>query len=129
LVSFGGDVFYGPSATLQLELGGIVRGSGYDALNVAGNLTLDGTLNVVLIGGFQPVPGNFFNLFDWGSVSGSFDATNLPVLGNGLTWDFSQFHTNGTLAMVPEPACTAFLIAAASGLLCRKTRHSFQIDG
>jgi T5SS/PEP-CTERM-associated repeat protein len=126
LVSFGGDVIYAPSATLQLELGGLVRGTGYDALDVTGNLTLDGTLNIVLIKNLRPAPGNTFNLFNWGTVSGAFDTINLPLLGGDLGWNTSQLYVDGTIAVIPEPQCTALLIAATLGLMRKKSRSNFR---
>jgi T5SS/PEP-CTERM-associated repeat protein len=120
LVTFGGNVIYGSSATIELELGGTVRGTDYDALDVNGHLTLDGRINVVLVDGFEPQAGTVFNLFDWGAVSGAFDLINLPKINSGLGWDTSQLFTNGTLSVVvPEPTCATLLIVAAGGLLTR----------
>jgi T5SS/PEP-CTERM-associated repeat protein len=120
LVTFGGNVIYGSSATIELELGGTVRGTDYDALDVNGHLTLDGRINVVLVDGFEPQAGTVFNLFDWGAVSGAFDLIDLPKINSGLGWDTSQLFTNGTLSVVvPEPTCATLLIVAAGGLLTR----------
>src|SRR5262249_9191560 len=54
LVTFGGDVGLGAAARLQIELGGTVRGSQYDAIDALGTVMLGGTLDVDLINGFQP---------------------------------------------------------------------------
>jgi fibronectin-binding autotransporter adhesin len=125
-ISFGGDVFYGPSATLQLELAGIAQGSDYDAINVSGDLTLGGTMNIVLAGGFQPSPGALFDLLDWGTIIGKVETVTLPPLGGGLSWDTSQLFVNGTLAVVPEPSSALLLIAGLAPWLIgrRRTRRS-----
>ena len=105
---------------------------GIESLNVAGNLTLDsgsfsafeintagdtadlaissalltfgGTLNVTNIGGAL-IAGDTFNLFDWGTTSGTFSAVNLPGLGVGLAWDQTNLYSTGQIAVaaVPEP--------------------------
>jgi autotransporter-associated beta strand protein len=73
-----------------------------DLAIISGLLTFGGTLNVNNVGGAL-VNGDTFDLFNWGSKSGTFSAVNLPGLDPGLTWDQSQFYTNGTLTVVPEP--------------------------
>ncbi|HSH93064.1 MAG TPA: polymer-forming cytoskeletal protein, partial [Roseimicrobium sp.] len=45
------------------DLGGTIRGDQYDALSIAGPLTLDGGLLVRLINGFVPQDGDRFDLF------------------------------------------------------------------
>ncbi|MDP1903262.1 MAG: LEPR-XLL domain-containing protein, partial [Pseudomonadota bacterium] len=61
------------AATLEMEVGGLGAGTGYDQLNVAGLATLDGTLTVTLIDGFVPNEGDTFDIINFGSVSGRFD--------------------------------------------------------
>jgi autotransporter-associated beta strand protein len=99
------------SGTLVLELGGLTRGTQYDALNITGAASFGGTLSLTLIDGFTPASGNTFNLFDWGSVSGSFATLDLPSLSSGLTWDTSALYTDGTLSVsaIPEPSTYAAL--------------------
>jgi T5SS/PEP-CTERM-associated repeat protein len=88
-VSFVGDVVLGPSSTLQIELGGTVAGTQYDRINVAGDLTLNGTLKISLINGFTPGAGQTFDFLNAGSVAGAFSSLQLPALP-GLTWNTSQ---------------------------------------
>lgn len=99
-VTFGGDLVCGGSLVTMMELGGLARGSQYDAIQVAGDLTLDGTLALSLINGFQPVAGNWFDLFDWGTLTGTFDVLDLPALAEGLTWETGELYTTGSLAVV-----------------------------
>jgi autotransporter-associated beta strand protein len=65
-----------------------------DLLSVSGNLACGGALNVVLIGTNVLSVNDTFNLFDWGTLSGNFSATNLPA---GYLWDTSQLNVNGTI--------------------------------
>jgi hypothetical protein len=122
LVTFGGDVIYRPTATITLEIGGLTRGTGYDALDVAGTLTLDGKLIVSFVNAFEPRQGDAFHLFKWGSVAGAFDTMNLPALRSELQWDTSGLYTTGRLSIVPEPTCAALLFAMFTSLLARGRR-------
>ncbi|HEY3394101.1 MAG TPA: hypothetical protein VGK58_15415, partial [Lacipirellulaceae bacterium] len=98
-VSFAGDVVLGPDSTLQIELGGTAAGTQYDQINVAGELTLGGTLEISLINGFTPSAGQSFDILNWGSLSGAFSLVALPSL-EGLAWDTSQLAT-GILSVAP----------------------------
>jgi len=103
----------GSTGVLEIQIGGLVRGTEYDALNVTGALTFDGQLDVTLLNGFLPASGASFNLFDWGSASGTFATVNLPDLGPGLAWDTSSLYTTGELDVVtsaiPEPSTYAIM--------------------
>jgi len=99
LVSYGGNVVFGPASTLKIELGGTVRGAMYDALNIAGNLATENALEVSLINGFTPSIGQTFDILNWGSLSGQFVSLSLPALP-GAAWDTSQLYVNGTLKVV-----------------------------
>ena len=94
------DYVQGAAATLEIELGGTVRGNGYDAMIVGGDLTLDGNLNVaVKVGRYEPQAGDLFDILDFEPVnlSGSFNAVNLPALSSGLAWDDTNLYTTGEL--------------------------------
>lgn len=110
-ISFGGDVSFGVDASLEIELGGLTAGSQHDKLSIAGDLALDGELEVSLINGFNPSAGQSFNILDWGSLAGTFSSISLPTLA-GLSWNTSQLYTTGVLSV------------AAAGLL-----GDFNLDG
>jgi hypothetical protein len=76
----------GSNAVLEIELGGKTPGTGYDQLQVGGNASLKGTLNVELYDGYVPAAGQRFDVVRSASVSNAFKATNLPALGPGLSW-------------------------------------------
>jgi hypothetical protein len=97
--TFGGNVSLGSTANLKMELGGNSPGSQFDQLHVSGQLIVDGILRVVLINNFTPVAGQAFDLFDWGSLSGTFASIQLPALAGGLTWNTSQLYTAGLLSV------------------------------
>lgn len=98
------------------ELGGAFQFD-YDRLVGISQLTLAGTVNVVLTGGFQPAFGDSFDLLDFTSVNAAgFDIGTelvLPQLAGELKWNSSQFVTTGTLVVIPEPTSA---IVLATGL-------------
>jgi autotransporter-associated beta strand protein len=111
----------GPTGVLDMEIAGLDRGTGYDALDIAGAASLDGTLAVTFYGGFTAASlaaGDSFDFFNWGSVSGTFAALDLPALGAGLAWDTSALYTTGALsvsaAAIPEPSTWTVLTGAAA---------------
>ena len=66
--------------------------------------------------------GATFNLFDWGSATGTFSAVNLPSLDGPLSWDQSNLYTNGTITVIPEPNAAALLGGLGTLLLVRRRR-------
>ncbi len=109
------NVAFGPNSTLILELQGTTPGSQYDQLRVSGLATLNGTLNMTLLGGFTPAAGETFDVFS-GPTTGSFTQVNMPALSNGLSWDTSSLYTTGQVAVVPEPS--TFVVFLTAGVLC-----------
>lgn len=128
LIDVTGDLSLSSLSTSNFELGGLTRGTGYDALNVDGALTFGGTLNVTFINGFTPTAGNSFDLFNYATATGTFDTLNLATLSSGLAWDTSALYTTGTLSInataVPEPATWAAIFGlAALGLAVWRKRR------
>lgn len=113
-VESGGAVApcYGGIGTLSVasaDLGGtfevaIDRNGGSplaDKLAVSGSLTIGGTLTVNNIGGtLDLLSGDSFDVFDAGSVAGSFDTVNLPPLSAGLGWGTFWLNTEGVITVV-----------------------------
>jgi hypothetical protein len=73
------------SGVLSIDLGGLTAGSEYDQLRVSGGVTLDGMLRVQLINGFQPFPGDTFNILTFFNRIGDFAVDLLPDLGTNRT--------------------------------------------
>ena len=70
-----------------------------DLLNVGGVASLDGTLNVQALNGYQPSPGSGFQVLQASSISGSFEP-NLPLPGNGGSWSVLYNQPPGTLYLL-----------------------------
>jgi hypothetical protein len=86
----------GVSGILQIELGGHNPGTQYDQLVVGGNASLAGTLELHLINGFVPQPGDQFQVLTCGSQAGPFSQINAPAVG-GAVW---VAHYSGTSVSV-----------------------------
>ena len=97
-MTFGGDLGYGPLASLHLEIAGPDPGH-YDRVSVAGNLDLAGSLVVSLLDGYQPPVGASFQLLDADTFTGSFLAVDLPGLPEGRGWDTSRLESEGLLTV------------------------------
>ena len=98
-VQFGGDVAFGSAASLKIELAGSTPGAQYDQVHVTGQLSLDGELDLSLLGTYMPAVGTTFDILDWGSLAGTFFSLQLPTLTTGI-WDTSQLYTTGMLSVV-----------------------------
>jgi hypothetical protein len=99
IVNFGGDVVLGADSTLKIEIGGATPGTSYDQVNVAGQLSLAGALEISLIDGFVPTAGQTFDILNAASLVGAFSSIELPTIP-GLTWNTSQL-ASGILSVVP----------------------------
>ena len=99
-MSFGGDVVLGTASTTQIELGGTVAGE-YDQLDISGSISLASTLDTILIDNFSPGLGDMFTIISAdGGVTGTFDTTNIPVLGGGLSLDLVYHPTFVALEVI-----------------------------
>ncbi len=76
------------TGSLDLEIGGLTAGAGYDRLRVTGNARLAGRLRVALVNGFVPQLGDRFDVLTSGagSVIGTWGTVSLPSLDPGLRW-------------------------------------------
>lgn len=114
---------------LDMELAGLSQGTEFDFVDINGNWTITGgDLQVSLLGGFTPTVGNSFDLFDFNSLTGTFDNLFLPTLTGSLAWDTSSLYTSGTISVldataVPEPSTFAF-IAIGMGLFAWRRRRT-----
>jgi hypothetical protein len=129
-----GDVEFGDSNAYLAEIGGVTactlacgsdpafKNSSFDKYIVAGNLSLGGILRLTSWNGFVGQAGQHYDLFDWGTATGSFasiDASGF-LLAAGTQLDYSALYSTGTVAVtatpVPEPGTLALWLAGVAGL-------------
>ena len=100
------------TGVIGIELEGNVAGAEYDVLKVVDNLTLGGTLDVSLIGGFTPIANDTFQIIDAttidAAVLGDFATINGLDMGGGLVLDAAF-----TLTAVTLTATTVTLAGTA----------------
>jgi len=101
VATFEGDVVFSPTSRLEIELAGTQPGTLYDVVNVQGRVTLGGTLQVVLLGGFVPHAGDSFRVLNFGSRSEDFSTYLGLSLPNGL--QLRPVFTDASLTLTALP--------------------------
>ena len=125
LLTFNNDLtLAGASSTVMEFLGAEVRGTDYDAVNVGGLLTYDGSLTLDFGATFAQGSYNF-NLFDFNNQSGFYDnislsgdysgsftrnGTDWELSSGNETWNFSQSTGELSLNVIPEPSSLSLLL-------------------
>ena len=135
IVNFNGNVRVRSNSTVNFEIGGLNSGlvSGpteFDQFIVNGNVNYEGTLGVVLYGGYTPSLGNSWALVQASGTISFSGLRNLPTLAGGLNWDVqvvggsSEFGASGSslvVSVVPAPGAAA-LIGLAGLATARRRR-------
>jgi autotransporter family porin len=94
-----GSLLFSSTSNLVIELGGTIPGNAYDQINSTGTLSLGGTLDVQLIGGFTPSFGDTFDIITATTVQDTFDIELLPTLAGNLDW-IVDYQTDGVSLLV-----------------------------
>ncbi|MDD2742721.1 MAG: MBG domain-containing protein, partial [Rhodocyclaceae bacterium] len=106
ILNISGGLNLSSGSTVEIEVAGDSPGSGYDQINVTGLANLNGTLNIITTGGFEPTPGSAYRILSFANEAGDFASTTLPenrsitVTPTGV--DFGDAPAP-TLAPTPEP--------------------------
>jgi hypothetical protein len=119
-----------------MELNGTIRGTGYDGINVTGNLTYGGSLTIH-VGSQFLASSESFSLFTFASESGELSSVSLAgaygseVFDNisgawsatdssGNQWSFSETTGNLGFTAVPEPSTVALVLIGFVGILAAR---------
>ncbi len=129
-LTINGNYAQGSTGILSIDLGGYGQGTTYDWLDVTGNASLNGALDIDLYGGFTPHLGDTFTFLTAASRNGSFNGIN--SLNNGYA--YSVFYdandarivvteAAGVFASTPEPGTWAMLFGLGlTGLMLGRRR-------
>ncbi len=116
IITVNGDYTQSSSATLQIEIQGTnPTVPDFDQLFVNGAVSLAGTLDVSLLGGFNPSVGNSFKIIDndgSDAITGTF--TGLPegatVSGGGATFQVSYVGGTGNDVVLITTSAVPFVV-------------------
>ena len=98
-----------PNGAFNVEIGGLTPGTQHDRANLSGtSATLAGVLNVTLIGGFVPLPGDSFTIMSYPATRTGTFTLNLPSVGC-IGWRVNYGTTALVLTAAAVPAEVASL--------------------
>jgi hypothetical protein len=84
-ITVSGDLTESATGALEFTLSGSPPGPYYGHVNVTGQATLSGALNISYANGFVPASGDVFPLVTCGSNSGSIATVNSPAIAGSST--------------------------------------------
>jgi hypothetical protein len=90
---------------LRSEVGGHVAGTQYDQLVVGGNASLAGVLELQIINGFTPKPGDSFLVLTCGTQAGKFAQVSAPQI-SGAVW-VPHYTGNGVSVVLADQVTLA----------------------
>jgi len=100
LLTVTGSYSQESTGILDVAVGGTIAGSQYSQLAVSNGVSLGGTLNIKLIGGFTPAIGDTFTIVTGSAVSGQFTKVNGTSIGSSAHFEVSYTSTAVTLTVV-----------------------------
>ncbi len=114
LLNIIGKYFQTATGALNIELGGLTPGTEYDRLSVSDAASLNGSLNVTLIGGFKPKQFDSFSMAEFKSRTGNFTSVN-PPQPELYGWSINYSTTNVTLIVANTAPTFASTPATQAG--------------
>jgi len=139
IVQFGGNLVFGPTSQLTLEIGVPIAGSGYDQLQAAGDVGLGGALVLVPSVPFEPTLGATYTVLTCAASSGEFASVAGVQQSGGL--DLALRYTDDAVVIEVRQrgdvdgdgqltaSDTAIVQAAASAGLATSDYGAGDVDG
>jgi hypothetical protein len=110
-------------STSFFQINGTTRVTLYDAVNVTGALSYNGTLSITFGGGYTPLVTDTFTLFNKGSYSGAF--STVTITNPSYAGTFNESTGILSLTAVPEPATWGLLaFSLTTVMVLRRRRRS-----
>jgi fibronectin-binding autotransporter adhesin len=126
-LQINGDLNLDPTGIAVFE---IAAAGSHDKITGLTSATVDGTISVVLLDGYEPTVGTTFHLVDSADeiFIGNDAQFSLPTLPAGRVWDTGSFAADGTLAVVSGSGDAYEAWAAANGLVGADADRNFDFD-
>lgn len=99
-VPAGSSLSLSNSSQLVMDLGAL---SNFDRIQGSGNITVGGTLDVRLVGGYVPLLGDTFDLLTGSAIVGQFSTIRMPATLSALDARVDVFADRVRLTVVPPP--------------------------
>ena len=112
-LTIDGDFNDSADGTLAIEFGGTATGE-FDQLAVTGNADLAGTIEITLIDGFVPMPGDSFVILTAAAVTGEFTDVVAPDLGGSTV--FGVTYTATEVIVVVDGLVGVEVVPATIGM-------------
>ena len=105
ILNINGNLNLTSNSVINAELGGVNPvPPDFDIIDVTGTASLDGTLNVLLFGGFTGAPNDSFNIITSPSVTSDFINVNFPATHTFSSTNLGTFYQLLLLSLsLPDP--------------------------
>lgn len=107
LLSTDAALTMGTTSVFNVDIAGLGAGTGFDQLNTTDVLTLDGDLNVGLLGGYVPNIGDSFPIANANSVVGAPANVNLPFIAADREFSLNVGASTVALDVIPAMGVVA----------------------
>ncbi|MEZ4710887.1 MAG: hypothetical protein R3A44_27055 [Caldilineaceae bacterium] len=99
-LQIGGNYQQEITGTLAIELNGLSAGAEFDQLQIAGNATLGGTLDLTLLNNYMPAIGDAFVIVTAAGVTGEFTTINGADIDSSRTFSITYGVDSVTIDVV-----------------------------
>jgi cyclophilin family peptidyl-prolyl cis-trans isomerase len=123
-ITVQGNYFQFIDGTLDIQLRETVPDTEHDRVVVTNEAYVSGTLDVSLLSGFVPTPGDSFTVLTAGLIIGDFLGIALPMLEPGFVWDVSRTLTSYTLSVAAADYNRNGTVDTADYVVWRKNFNS-----